>query len=463
MVDMVLVHKTIKVLLSLGFLVFALASLLLNEVDMLLQEKETSAHRTYDSKIEPMRRLSFGSCNDQNKEQSIWRAILDGEPDAWLWLGDNIYTDTKKQSYPKVFEPASADEKREMYAKMNSVPDYKELKRRVGKSNFVGTWDDHDYGLDDAGKEFPGKVESQQMFWDFMDEPADSKRRQQEGVYTSHVFGPPGKRVKLFILDTRYHRDPISSGGDMLGAAQWAWLERELANSDAQVNIIASSIQFIPNHHATLCPLCYLEQSPFKVESWAHFKSERKRLLDIIKREKVDGVIILSGDVHMGEILEAKPTCMLPYSLHEMTSSGMTHSAAEDFGPVPLLIMGATAPNPFGVFKRAFLNHNFGTVDFHWNETSPKVTLTVRDKAGKAAMRKVVLLNTLTHSFQVEEGVQHSCRDEDSLHWTSRCRFAITVCILILSAVATVVYAACKAFAYWKRSMGWYPKRKKLS
>ena len=37
---MVLVHKTSKVLLSLGFLVFALVSLLLSEVDMILQEKE---------------------------------------------------------------------------------------------------------------------------------------------------------------------------------------------------------------------------------------------------------------------------------------------------------------------------------------------------------------------------------------------------------------------------------------
>jgi hypothetical protein len=40
----------------------------------------------------------------------------------------------------------------------------------------IGTWDDHDYGLNDAGKEFSGKVITQRLLLDFLDEPEDSKR-----------------------------------------------------------------------------------------------------------------------------------------------------------------------------------------------------------------------------------------------------------------------------------------------
>lgn len=40
----------------------------------------------------------------------------------------------------------------------------------------IGTWDDHDYGLNDAGKEYSGKVFTQRLLLDFLDEPEDSKR-----------------------------------------------------------------------------------------------------------------------------------------------------------------------------------------------------------------------------------------------------------------------------------------------
>ncbi|KAJ8747438.1 hypothetical protein K2173_007427 [Erythroxylum novogranatense] len=40
----------------------------------------------------------------------------------------------------------------------------------------IGTWDDYDYGLNDAGKEFGGKVTDQRLLLDFLDEPQDSLR-----------------------------------------------------------------------------------------------------------------------------------------------------------------------------------------------------------------------------------------------------------------------------------------------
>ncbi|THF95842.1 hypothetical protein TEA_013519 [Camellia sinensis var. sinensis] len=107
----------------------------------------------------------------------------------------------------------------------------------------IGTWDDHDYGLNDAGKEFDRKITNQRLMLDFLDEPQDSPRRKQAGVYASYTFGPAGRQVKVTLLDTRYHRDPLFSDGNILGNSQWTWLEKELNGPASAITIIGSSIQ----------------------------------------------------------------------------------------------------------------------------------------------------------------------------------------------------------------------------
>src|SRR5690606_1273195 len=108
----------------------------------------------------------------------------------------------------------------------------------------VGTWDDHDYGVNDGGAEYPKKRESQQVFLDFFEVPHDDVRRCREGVYFSRVWGPEGTRVQLILLDGRYFRSPLKTGfqpsepgegfrgkyapdhdprATMLGEAQWTW------------------------------------------------------------------------------------------------------------------------------------------------------------------------------------------------------------------------------------------------
>ncbi|MEM1358390.1 MAG: hypothetical protein AAGF89_09335, partial [Bacteroidota bacterium] len=38
--------------------------------------------------------IAFGSCNNQRRAQDYWPVIGEKKPDVWLWLGDNIYSDT---------------------------------------------------------------------------------------------------------------------------------------------------------------------------------------------------------------------------------------------------------------------------------------------------------------------------------------------------------------------------------
>ena len=39
------------------------------------------------------RRIAFGSCCDQDKPQPIWDAIIETQPELFIFLGDNIYGD----------------------------------------------------------------------------------------------------------------------------------------------------------------------------------------------------------------------------------------------------------------------------------------------------------------------------------------------------------------------------------
>ncbi|MEJ2585278.1 MAG: alkaline phosphatase D family protein, partial [Robiginitalea sp.] len=163
---------------------------------LLLSCKST---RTGGGTVEPPAentfRIAFGSCNKTEVENLFWDDILALQPDLWIWGGDNIYADTEDMR-----------EMREMYRAQKEIPAYRALAAQVP---VIGTWDDHDYGLNDGGAEFTARSESEQAFLDFMDVPKDSPRRAREGVYASHTYIRPGGKVKVLVLDTRYFRTPL--------------------------------------------------------------------------------------------------------------------------------------------------------------------------------------------------------------------------------------------------------------
>ncbi|HEY9296614.1 MAG TPA: alkaline phosphatase D family protein, partial [Phormidium sp.] len=284
-------------------------------------------------------RIAFGSCNKHDLPQPLWQPIISSKPDLWIWLGDIVYGDTSDM---KVMQRKYQAEK--------SNPGYQAL---LKTTPVIGTWDDHDYGKNNAGKEYKKKAESQQKLLDFLDEPADSPRRQQAGVYTAYTYGTAGKQVKVILLDTRYHRDAPGKNSDILGEQQWNWLEKELKNSQAQINLIVSSIQILPEEH--------------KNEKWENFPKSRQRLFDLIAETKLSGVIFLSGDRHFAEISKMK-TGSIPYPLYEITSSGLTHSWEKL----------EKEPNKYrqGQF---FKYLHFGLMEIDWNSKPVLLKLQIRD------------------------------------------------------------------------------------
>ena len=215
----------------------------------------------------PVERLVFASCYKQNKEAPALKTIADWKPEVFVWMGDNIYGDSSDVSVLRA-----------KYEKVSNNPDYLKIRKNA---RVLGTWDDHDYGANDAGKEFGPKAESQQAFLDFLQVPAASPRRKRSGVYSFQDLGPKGKQVRLIFLDTRYHRDKIGSNGTVLGKGQWKWLRETLQGSEAQINLIISSIQVLPSEH--------------RFQKWSDFETERERFLTLLEDEKSPPVLLLSG------------------------------------------------------------------------------------------------------------------------------------------------------------------------
>ena len=180
-------------------------------------------------------------------------------------------------------------------------------------------------------------------------------RRQQEGVYGSETFGPPGQQVKVFLLDTRYHRDPPSATGDVLGEAQWRWLESELRRSKAQVNLLVSSIQMVPSDH--------------RFEKWADFPEAKARLFKLLAEDGIPPVTVLSGDRHLAEISVEKAE--LPYPLHDITSSSLNLPLGPRDDEVNTRRIG-----------KNFTGANFGTLEIDWTFQPPVLTFSIRDGTG---------------------------------------------------------------------------------
>ena len=299
-------------------------------------------------------RIAFGSCSEHNADQPLWEPIVATDPDLWIWTGDIVYAGTEDM-----------DLMRAIYSLQAARPDYARL---VATCPVIGTWDDNDYGVNDGGLEYPQRQRSQKLLLDFLDD--DDPRRQRAGVYSTHVYGPPGQRVKVILLDTRYHRQEPGKDTEILGAQQRAWLEAELAGSDAQVHLIVSSIQVIPEEH--------------KYEKWANFPRARQRLFDLIRRTRAQGVVFVSGDRHIAEIFRLDADAV-GYPLYDITSSGMTNSWRSFRGE----------PNRHRLGE-VYHDLHFGLIEFDWSVSPPMLEMQIRDRHNEIQLRQRVSLSVLS-------------------------------------------------------------------
>lgn len=299
-------------------------------------------------------KIAFGSCNNQRLENFLWEDIVQQQPTAWIWGGDNTYSDTDNM-----------DTLRRDYQLVLANKGYQKLRQNA---KIFATWDDHDYGVNDGGVTFHAKKESQNEFLRFLGVPQTDKRQQQAGIYYTETLQTKGGSVKIFVLDTRYFRTDLTKSkdpkrryepnkygeGTMLGEKQWTWLTAALQNSTADFNVIMSSIQFLSCEHG--------------FEHWGNMPHEVDKLKKLIHTTKAKGVLILSGDRHISEF--SKTTIEgVPYPLIDFTSSGLTHVYSSF----------SSEPNRFRVGD-VVAKISYGLLIFDFK--NKEITMQMRGKAG---------------------------------------------------------------------------------
>ncbi|MEZ5844270.1 MAG: alkaline phosphatase D family protein [Hyphomicrobiaceae bacterium] len=320
-----------------------------------------------------LKRIGVGSCLDQSKPQPIWQAIRAANPDLFLMIGDNIYAKDVKST--------DARELIEAYAVQARHPELAEARAAFP---FLAIWDDHDYGLNDAGSEFSQKSRSAEAFRAFWQQPEASP--DGGGVYYSRTFGEPGSRVQVIMLDTRWFRSPLklrdstfphwgkyqpdaTPDKTMLGARQWAWLAGEL-RKPAEIRLLISSVQVLAEGHG--------------FERWGNLPAERKRLIDTIRESGAGGVVLLSGDRHAGARYEE--TFPRAAGGRQLLVELTTSSLNRPYGPSKDARMPPLASD-------IFHPENFGIVDIDWQARRLSVTLNGRD--GRAVLARMIAFDDL--------------------------------------------------------------------
>ncbi|PCI03067.1 MAG: alkaline phosphatase [Flavobacteriaceae bacterium] len=284
--------------------------------------------------------LAFGSCNNQSLANTLWPEITRNNPDVWVWGGDIVYSDTDDMEVM-----------RNSYNTQKNKPNYQKFIQSVP---VLGTWDDHDYGLNDGGVEYEQKDSVQQILLDFLGVDSQDPRRFRPGVFNAKTYQVGTNSIQVIVLDTRYFRTKLTKDptgkkrylpstdntGTMLGTAQWDWLEATLSNSDASFNIIVSSIQFLSSQHG--------------FESWGTMPHEQAKMEALILKSSAKNTIILSGDRHISEFSKKEIGTQL-FPLIDFTSSGLTHSYESFKGEEnPYRIAPVVAVKSFGILKFNF-------------------------------------------------------------------------------------------------------------
>jgi alkaline phosphatase D len=315
-------------------------------------------------------RVAFGSCAHQDRPQPILHEVIEHEPDLFIYLGDNIYGDTEDMEVLRA-----------KYGVLAAKPEFQALRAQCPT---LAVWDDHDYGANDAGRHYPRKEESREIFLDFWAVPEHSSQRGHAGNYGDHVFRQGGRSLQVILLDTRSFRDDLMhnlspaeppykndyrphSIGDptLLGDEQWRWLEERL-REPADLRIIASSIQFGHSYNGW--------------ESWTNLPQERRRMIDLISRTRAAGVVFISGDVHWGEI--SRQEVEGGYPLYDVTASGLNR----DWDKIEA---NARRVGP------AVPEFNFGLIEIDWHAADPEVSLMSIDVEGRERNRVRLKLSDL--------------------------------------------------------------------
>ena len=270
-------------------------------------------------------KLGIGSCVDYDYPIPAWDSLKQESLNSFFFLGDNIYGDVPS---------GKLDSVKISYKNMNErMPEW------LQETEKLVIWDDHDYGLNDAGENYLYKAESQKIYNNAWKINQNDPRRSREGIYFSELKIINDKKVLFIGLDTRYFRSNLIKIGDtykpnknlnttVLGPIQWDWLKKQV-NQEHDILVLASSIQVLATEH--------------RFEKWANFPHERESLLELLYNLD-SNILIISGDRHRAGFYKKD-------NIYEFTSSSLNKGIFPYYETDTFLIGDTYTQNNYGIVE----------------------------------------------------------------------------------------------------------------
>ena len=227
------------------------------------------------------------------------------------------------------------------------------------------TWDDHDYGSNDANKSFELKDVSLAAFKAYWGN-ASWGEADNLGVYGKFFWGD----AAFFLMDNRWYRDDDlldaakNPTKTQYGARQKEWLKAGLIHAQKEPH---AAFKFIVTGGQVLTDFGGAS------ETFAYYTREREELLQFIVDQKITGVIFLTGDVHFTEL--AKKKIGATQWVYELTSSPFS-SAASNLGNTE------RKDDPLRVDGTLVVDQNFCTLAFSGPKAARVLTIACFDKTG---------------------------------------------------------------------------------
>jgi hypothetical protein len=316
-------------------------------------------------------KLAFISCmNDKfdfPKVFGIWTNLDRApQPDLVFFLGDNVYVDVGF----KIEKMPNGQDIWQRYVEIRqALPVY----RMQNLIPIVATWDDHDYGFNNQGKDYPYRAESTYVFQSFFaqdpvpglfdSDPAFSEVNTEKLNRERKMLPRLGIAAALhafhqdfLLLDGRSFRDAGERKGSMLGIGQQRWMISELKKSNRPAWVLNGS-QYFGAYHS---------DESFELE----FPDNFKWFISALKNVKRD-LILVSGDRHMSEVMDTSNS--FGYPTYELSSSGIHSYKLYDHDVPP--------PNPRRVSDRqgrtSVTDFNFMVVDVVDLRPTPKLEINI--------------------------------------------------------------------------------------
>jgi len=301
--------------------------------------------------------VALGSCSYINEARydrpgdgygsgyGIFEAIYEKQPDAMVWLGDNIYLrEADWYTWTGILH---------RYTHTRSTPQMQPL---LASAHHYAIWDDHDFGPNNSDRSFIHKDKTLKAFQLFWGNPTYGLPG-QKGITSFFQYND----IDFFLLDNRYFRSPNNrrtGEATILGKEQLEWLIDALSNSRSPFKMVCIGGQVL--------------NTVAEYENYAnrHWK-ERQYLLKRIEEEGIRNVVFLTGDRHHTEM--SGYTNNAGHRVYDLTISPLTTGSGHGEEEVNDLRLEGTFVN----------EQNFGILEFSGPRTERQLTVTVYDKEGK--------------------------------------------------------------------------------